>query len=53
MAFVSTLIIVCPIYLQEIPISPFCIKVEPSHDAGKVKAEGPGLSRTGEAKQID
>ncbi|XP_078275764.1 filamin-C isoform X2 [Rhinoraja longicauda] len=32
---------------QEIPISPFCIKVEPSHNAGKVKAEGPGLSRTG------
>ncbi|XP_078091829.1 filamin-C isoform X2 [Mustelus asterias] len=32
---------------QEIPISPFRIKVEPSHDAGKVKAEGPGLSRTG------
>ncbi|XP_072922819.1 filamin-C isoform X2 [Hemitrygon akajei] len=32
---------------QEIPISPFHIKVEPSHDAGKVKAEGPGLNRTG------
>ncbi|XP_067915420.1 filamin-C isoform X2 [Heterodontus francisci] len=32
---------------QEIPISPFRIKVEPSHDAGKVKAEGPGLNRTG------
>eukprot|EP00062_Callorhinchus_milii_P024157 gi/632983767/ref/XP_007908811.1/ PREDICTED: filamin-C [Callorhinchus milii] len=32
---------------QEIPISPFRIKVDPSHDAGKVKAEGPGLSRTG------
>uniref|UniRef100_A0A8C2I2K5 Filamin C, gamma b (actin binding protein 280) n=1 Tax=Cyprinus carpio TaxID=7962 RepID=A0A8C2I2K5_CYPCA len=29
---------------QEIPISPFCIKVDPSHDANKVKAEGPGLS---------
>ncbi|XP_074725706.1 filamin-C isoform X1 [Strix uralensis] len=32
---------------QEIPSSPFRIKVEPSHDASKVKAEGPGLSRTG------
>ncbi|XP_069543919.1 filamin-C-like isoform X5 [Brachyistius frenatus] len=32
---------------QEIPISPFRIKVDPSHDAAKVKAEGPGLSRTG------
>uniref|UniRef100_A0A8D0GIS0 Filamin C n=1 Tax=Sphenodon punctatus TaxID=8508 RepID=A0A8D0GIS0_SPHPU len=32
---------------QEIPISPFRIKVDPSHDASKVKAEGPGLNRTG------
>lgn len=32
---------------QEIPASPFHIKVDPSHDASKVKAEGPGLSRTG------
>uniref|UniRef100_A0A7N8XLZ0 Filamin C, gamma b (actin binding protein 280) n=1 Tax=Mastacembelus armatus TaxID=205130 RepID=A0A7N8XLZ0_9TELE len=32
---------------QEIPISPFRIKVDPSHDAAKVRAEGPGLSRTG------
>uniref|UniRef100_A0A8C8SM06 Filamin C n=1 Tax=Pelusios castaneus TaxID=367368 RepID=A0A8C8SM06_9SAUR len=32
---------------QEIPTSPFRIKVDPSHDASKVKAEGPGLSRTG------
>uniref|UniRef100_A0A8C5JGL2 Filamin C n=1 Tax=Junco hyemalis TaxID=40217 RepID=A0A8C5JGL2_JUNHY len=32
---------------QEIPSSPFRIKVDPSHDASKVKAEGPGLSRTG------
>ncbi|KAJ1162495.1 hypothetical protein NDU88_002963 [Pleurodeles waltl] len=32
---------------QEIPISPFKIKVDPSHDATKVKAEGPGLNRTG------
>ncbi|XP_069499881.1 filamin-B isoform X2 [Ambystoma mexicanum] len=32
---------------QEIPSSPFRVKVEPSHDASKVKAEGPGLSRTG------
>lgn len=33
---------------QEIPISPFRIKVDPSHDAAKVRAEGPGLSKTGE-----
>uniref|UniRef100_A0A671M2C9 Filamin-C-like n=1 Tax=Sinocyclocheilus anshuiensis TaxID=1608454 RepID=A0A671M2C9_9TELE len=32
---------------QEIPNSPFKVKVDPSHDAGKVKAEGPGLSKTG------
>ncbi|XP_035851780.1 filamin-C-like isoform X7 [Sander lucioperca] len=32
---------------QEIPISPFRIKVDPSHDAAKVRAEGPGLSKTG------
>ncbi|KAJ8002627.1 hypothetical protein DPEC_G00160850 [Dallia pectoralis] len=32
---------------QEIPISPFRVKVDPSHDAGKVRAEGPGLNKTG------
>uniref|UniRef100_A0A8D2LUT5 Filamin C n=1 Tax=Varanus komodoensis TaxID=61221 RepID=A0A8D2LUT5_VARKO len=32
---------------QEIPSSPFHIKVDPSHDASKVRAEGPGLNRTG------
>ncbi|XP_029456815.1 LOW QUALITY PROTEIN: filamin-B [Rhinatrema bivittatum] len=32
---------------QEIPTSPFRVKVDPSHDASKVKAEGPGLSKTG------
>uniref|UniRef100_A0A8K9XIT2 Filamin B, like n=1 Tax=Oncorhynchus mykiss TaxID=8022 RepID=A0A8K9XIT2_ONCMY len=32
---------------QEIPISPFRVKVEPSHDATKVKAEGPGVARSG------
>ncbi|TMS01213.1 Filamin-C [Larimichthys crocea] len=32
---------------QEIPISPFRIKVDPSHDAAKVRAEGPGLNKTG------
>ncbi|KAG5835871.1 hypothetical protein ANANG_G00248600 [Anguilla anguilla] len=32
---------------QEIPISPFRVKVEPSHDASRVKAEGPGLARAG------
>lgn len=35
--------------LQEIPASPFRVKVDPSHDASKVKAEGPGLSKTGES----
>lgn len=34
--------------LQEIPTSPFRVKVDPSHDASKVKAEGPGLNKTGE-----
>lgn len=33
--------------LQEIPISPFRIKVDPSHDANKVRAEGPGLCKIG------
>lgn len=33
---------------QEIPISPFRIKVDPSHDAAKVRAEGPGLNKTGD-----
>ncbi|XP_073724478.1 filamin-C [Misgurnus anguillicaudatus] len=32
---------------KEIPGSPFKVKVEPSHDAGKVRAEGPGLNKTG------
>ncbi|KAJ8411391.1 hypothetical protein AAFF_G00173970 [Aldrovandia affinis] len=32
---------------QEIPISPFRIKVDPSHDATKVRADGPGLNKTG------
>ncbi|TRY66792.1 hypothetical protein DNTS_009583 [Danionella cerebrum] len=32
---------------QEIPVSPFRVKVDPSHDASKVKAEGPGLARNG------
>uniref|UniRef100_A0A8C2SH40 Calponin-homology (CH) domain-containing protein n=1 Tax=Capra hircus TaxID=9925 RepID=A0A8C2SH40_CAPHI len=32
---------------QEIPTSPFRVKVDPSHDASKVKAEGPGLSKAG------
>ncbi|XP_027898786.1 filamin-C-like isoform X2 [Xiphophorus couchianus] len=32
---------------QEIPISPFKVKVDPCHDAGKVRAEGPGLNKTG------
>ncbi|XP_066527398.1 filamin-B [Hoplias malabaricus] len=32
---------------QEIPISPFRVKVDPSHDASKVKADGPGLARAG------
>ncbi|XP_076844602.1 filamin B a isoform X2 [Brachyhypopomus gauderio] len=32
---------------QEIPVSPFHVKVDPSHDASKVEAEGPGLARAG------
>ncbi|XP_033927771.1 LOW QUALITY PROTEIN: filamin-A [Melopsittacus undulatus] len=32
---------------QPTPTSPIRIKVDPSHDASKVKAEGPGLSRSG------
>uniref|UniRef100_A0A672NI17 Filamin A n=1 Tax=Sinocyclocheilus grahami TaxID=75366 RepID=A0A672NI17_SINGR len=32
---------------QAIPLTPIRIKVDPSHDASKVKAEGPGLNRTG------
>uniref|UniRef100_A0A8C9QV41 Filamin A n=1 Tax=Scleropages formosus TaxID=113540 RepID=A0A8C9QV41_SCLFO len=32
---------------QAIPMTPIRIKVDPSHDASKVKAEGPGLTRTG------
>ncbi|XP_030279432.1 filamin-A isoform X1 [Sparus aurata] len=32
---------------QAIPMTPIRIKVDPSHDASKVKAEGPGLSRSG------
>ncbi|XP_044531588.1 filamin-B-like [Gracilinanus agilis] len=32
---------------QEIPASPFRVKVDPSHDASKVRAEGPGLSKAG------
>ncbi|KAL4677698.1 hypothetical protein H8959_020372, partial [Pygathrix nigripes] len=33
--------------IKEIPASPFRVKVDPSHDASKVKAEGPGLSKAG------
>ncbi|XP_070349739.1 filamin-B isoform X4 [Equus asinus] len=32
---------------EEIPASPFRVKVDPSHDASKVKAEGPGLTKSG------
>uniref|UniRef100_A0A8C5FXD9 Filamin B n=1 Tax=Gadus morhua TaxID=8049 RepID=A0A8C5FXD9_GADMO len=32
---------------QVVPQSPFRVKVDPSHDASKVKAEGPGLTRKG------
>ncbi|XP_077470388.1 filamin-A isoform X1 [Stigmatopora argus] len=32
---------------QAIPMTPIRIKVDPAHDASKVKAEGPGLSRGG------
>ncbi|XP_043936269.1 filamin-A isoform X2 [Protopterus annectens] len=32
---------------QAIPTSPVRVKVDPSHDASKVKAEGPGLNKSG------
>uniref|UniRef100_A0A3Q3SF82 Filamin A, alpha (actin binding protein 280) n=1 Tax=Mastacembelus armatus TaxID=205130 RepID=A0A3Q3SF82_9TELE len=32
---------------QAIPMTPIRLKVDPSHDASKVKAEGPGLNRSG------
>uniref|UniRef100_A0A4W5PLN1 Uncharacterized protein n=1 Tax=Hucho hucho TaxID=62062 RepID=A0A4W5PLN1_9TELE len=32
---------------QTIPMTPIRIKVDTSHDASKVKAEGPGLNRSG------
>uniref|UniRef100_A0A673B2V9 Filamin A, alpha (actin binding protein 280) n=1 Tax=Sphaeramia orbicularis TaxID=375764 RepID=A0A673B2V9_9TELE len=32
---------------QAIPMTPIRVKVDPTHDASKVKAEGPGLSRSG------
>ncbi|XP_037107046.1 filamin-B isoform X2 [Syngnathus acus] len=32
---------------KEVPQSPFLVNVDPSHDAAKVKATGPGLARTG------
>lgn len=32
---------------QATPMSPIRIKVDPSHDASKVKAEGPGINRSG------
>uniref|UniRef100_UPI00358E6021 filamin-C-like isoform X2 n=1 Tax=Myxine glutinosa TaxID=7769 RepID=UPI00358E6021 len=32
---------------KEIPSSPFRIRIDPSHDASKVKTEGPGLNKTG------
>lgn len=40
-------------FCQEIPVSPFKIKVDPSHDAGKVRAEGPGLNKTGKKYQAN
>lgn len=41
----NTVLFVC--IFQAIPMTPIRIKVDPSHDASKVKAEGPGLSRSG------
>uniref|UniRef100_A0A3Q3B3P4 Filamin B n=1 Tax=Kryptolebias marmoratus TaxID=37003 RepID=A0A3Q3B3P4_KRYMA len=35
---------------KEVPHSPFTVKVDPSHDASKVKAEGPGLARVESGK---
>lgn len=39
-------------FAQATPTSPIRIKVDPSHDASKVKAEGPGLSRSGELEGV-
>lgn len=33
-------------------MTPIRIKVDPSHDASKVKAEGPGLSRSGKTTSV-
>lgn len=41
----NTVLLEC--IFQAIPMTPIRIKVDPSHDASKVKAEGPGLSRSG------
>lgn len=41
----NTVLLVC--IVQAIPMTPIRIKVDPSHDASKVKAEGPGLNRSG------
>lgn len=50
---VKLLINISPLMLkQEILISPFRIKVEPSHDAAKVRAEGPGLNKMGEPEVL-
>lgn len=38
--------------VQAIPMTPIRIKVDPSHDASKVKAEGPGLSRSGKTRLV-
>ncbi|XP_061544524.1 filamin-B [Phycodurus eques] len=37
---------------KEVPQSPFLVNVDPSHNAAKVKAEGPGLARTGVESRI-
>lgn len=38
------------VFTQEVPHSPFQVNVVPSHDASKVKVEGPGQEKSG--KQI-
>ncbi|XP_061114993.1 filamin-A-like isoform X2 [Conger conger] len=37
---------------QAVPMTPIRIRVDPSHDAGRVMAEGPGLSRRGVEQNV-
>lgn len=37
----------CSASLSSLPLSPYKVKVLPTHDASKVRASGPGLNTTG------